>query len=165
MEFMSYLVILKIGLCGVTACLYLQKHFQTDRGVTALFSCFYALCGFMAAYNWDIMWLDCCILLPLIMLGLERLVKEGKWGLYCISLSLSILTNYYISIMICIFLVLYFLVLLLMEKGPGGKLSFRTIGRFAIFSLLAGGWRQHFCFQRYLPFWKQILEIWISRKP
>lgn len=139
MEFMSYLVILKIGLCGVTACLYLQKHFQTDRAVTALFSCFYALCGFMAAYNWDIMWLDCCILLPLIMLGLERLIKEGKWGLYCISLSLSILTNYYISIMICIFLVFYFLVLLLMEKGPGGKLSFRTIGRFAIFSLLAGG--------------------------
>ena len=28
MEFMSYLAVVKIGLCGLTACYYLQKHFQ-----------------------------------------------------------------------------------------------------------------------------------------
>ena len=99
-----------------------------------LFSCFYALSGFMAAYNYNIMWVDCVVLLPLIVLGLERLVREGRCGLYCVTLALSIFTNFYISIMICIFLVLYLCVLLVLEKG-----RMRTIGRFAVFSLLAGG--------------------------
>ena len=134
MEFMSYLVVVKIGLCGLTAYWYLQKHFETKDASVLLFSCFYAMSGFIAAYNWNIMWLDCVVLLPLIVLGLERLVKEGRCGLYCVTLALSIFTNYYISIMICIFLVLYFLVLLLTEKR-----SLKIIGNFALYSLLAGG--------------------------
>lgn len=135
MEFMSYLVIIKIGLCGLTFCIYLRSHFQDRKEAGALFfSCFYALSGFLAAYNWNIMWLDCVVLLPLIVLGLEQLVKEGKCTLYCLSLGLSIFTNYYISIMICIFLVLYFLVLLLVEKR-----SWRILWHFAFYSLLAGG--------------------------
>lgn len=134
MEFLSYLVVCKVGLCGLTACLYLQRRFHTLSVSTVIFSCFYALSGFMAAYNWNIMWLDPVILLPLILLGLELLVKEGRYGLYCVTLALSIYTNYYLSIMICIFLVLYFLVLLFTERC-----SFRAVGQFALFSLLAGG--------------------------
>ncbi len=134
MEFMSYLVIVKIGLCGLTSCIYLRKHFgdKKDAGVL-FFSCFYAMSGFMAAYNWNIMWLDCVVLLPLILLGLEQLVKERKCKLYCITLALSIFTNFYISIMICIFLVLYFAVLFLMEKC-----SWKVVWDFALYSLLAG---------------------------
>lgn len=134
MEFMSYLAVIKIGLCGLTAAYYLQKRFgKSDFGIV-FFACFYALSGFMAAYNWNIMWLDCVVLLPMIILGLEQLVKEGKCGLYCTMLALSIFTNYYISIMICIFVVLYFVVLLVTEKR-----SFKIIGNFALYSLLAGG--------------------------
>ena len=73
----------------------------------------------------------------MILLGLERLVKEGKCLLYCLSLALSILTNYYISIMICIFLVLYFIALLAME--PEHKGSLKKILNFGVYSLLAGG--------------------------
>lgn len=134
-EFIGYLIVIKVGLCGFTACFYLRKHFRTKEWGTVLFSCFYALSGFMAAYNYNIMWVDCVILFPLIVLGLERLVKEGKCGLYCVTLALSIYTNYYISIMICIFLALYFAALLVMEK----RIRLRSVGRFALFSLLAGG--------------------------
>ncbi len=134
MEFMSYLVIVKIGLCGWSSFFYLQRHYETKDGAVLFFSSFYALSGFMAAYNWNIMWLDCVILLPLILLGLEKLVKEGRCALYCLTLALSILTNYYLSIMICIFLVLYFVVLLATEKR-----SVRIVVDFALYSLLAGG--------------------------
>jgi uncharacterized membrane protein YfhO len=133
-EFMSYLVIVRIGLCGLTSFIYLQKHFEENNPSVLAFSCLYALSGYIAAYNWNVMWLDCIILFPLIMLGTERLVKEGKCGLYCISLALSILTNYYISIMICIFLVIYFVVLLITEKR-----SVRIAADFVICSILAGG--------------------------
>ena len=80
-----------------------------------MFSTCYALSGYLAAYNWNVMWLDCLILLPLILLGAERLAREGRWVMYTVTLGLCILTNYYISIMICIFLVLYFGMLLITE--------------------------------------------------
>lgn len=139
MEFMSYLIVVKIGLAGLTAYLYLKRRGagqgQEASGWGALpFSCFYALSGFMAAYNYNIMWVDCVVLLPLIVLGLERLVREGRWGMYCVTLALSIYTNFYLSIMVCIFLVLYFVLLLVTEKN-----RFRSIQYFGAFSLLAGG--------------------------
>lgn len=143
-EFISYLIVFKIGLAGLTFYIYLVNHAKLSRGgisgwgkspaAGVMFSCFYALSGFMAAYNYNIMWVDCVVLAPLIILGLERLVKQGRWGLYCVTLALSIYTNYYISIMICIFLVLYFVLLLVTEKG-----RLRSMGYFALFSLLAGG--------------------------
>lgn len=134
MEFMSYLVVFRIGLCGLTFCIYLRKHFITDSFSTVLFSCFYALSGYMGAYNWNIMWLDCVILLPIILLGLEILVKEGRGILYCLTLTLCIITNYYISIMVCIFLVLYFIVLLFNNER-----FLKPVLQFAGYSLLAGG--------------------------
>nr|WP_305132629.1 YfhO family protein [uncultured Acetatifactor sp.] len=155
MEFMSYLIVLKIGLAGLTSYLYLRrrsglsgagKEDALSAGSGAggemgalFFSCFYALSGFMAAYNYNIMWVDCVVLLPLIVLGLERLVREGRCGLYCVTLALSIFTNYYISIMICIFLVLYFGLLLVTERRGMRDICRRDVPRFALYSLLAGG--------------------------
>ncbi len=146
MEFMSYLVILRTGLMGLTFSIYLRKTFDKADPAVILFSTCYALSGYLAAYNWNVMWLDCLILLPLILLGAERLVREGKWVLYTVTLGLCILTNYYISIMICIFLVLYFGMLLITEyhtmtdgKDWKVRIFFGRIGRFAFTSLLAGG--------------------------
>jgi uncharacterized membrane protein YfhO len=112
-EAMTVVIILKIGLCGSSFCYYLSKHFNVQSDSIVMFSLFYSLSGFMAAYNWNIMWLDSIALAPLIILGLEKLVSEGKWKFYCITLALCVLTNYYISIMICIFLILYFIILIL----------------------------------------------------
>ena len=79
MEFMSYLVILRIGLMGLTFSIYLRKTFAKADPAVILFSTCYALSGYLAAYNWNVMWLDCLILLPLILLGVERLAREGRW--------------------------------------------------------------------------------------
>ncbi len=137
-EFMSYLVVLKVGFCGFAFCWYLTKHFHTRSLLTVPFAVFYALSGYLAAYNWNVMWLDCIFLFPFIALGLEALVKEGKYKLYCIGLAACILSNYYISIMVCIFLVLYFLMLLVCE-APSLRRALAACGRFALFSALAGG--------------------------
>ena len=133
-EAMTVVIILKIGLCGSSFCYYLSKHFNVQSDSIVMFSLFYSLSGFMAAYNWNIMWLDSIALAPLIILGLEKLVSEGKWKFYCITLALCVLTNYYISIMICIFLILYFIILILFipwkQKGT-------ALIRFALSSILA----------------------------
>lgn len=138
-EFMTYLIVIKIGLAGLSQTYYLRKHFRCHNFGAAFFGIFYALSGYMAAYSWNIMWLDCIVLFPLIMLGLERLVKERKWELYCVSLGLSILSNYYISIMICIFMVIYFVSLLLLEKRKSLKEYGIILVQFVLSSLGAGG--------------------------
>lgn len=139
-EFMNFFLIVKTGLASLTFCYYLTKRFNKRQIQMAAFSVFYALSSYMAAFNWNVMWLDCIVLLPLIVLGLERLIKYKKPFLYCISLALCILTNYYISIMVCIFCFLYFFVSVFtisMERGKGFYL--KRIFSFAVYSLLAGG--------------------------
>ena len=133
---MTVLIVIKTGLCGLTFAWYLRHRFSTEDYAITVFSLFYALSGFMAAYNWNIMWLDCVFLAPLVIRGLEDLVYRKKTALYCISLGLCVLTNYYISIPICIFIVLYYFVLVAslspMEFG-------KSLKRFIVYSLLGGG--------------------------
>lgn len=154
MEFISYMVIFKIGLCGTAFTYYIRNHFKTNSPIILCFATMYALSGYMAAYNWNVMWLDCIVLAPLIIRGLEKLVNEGSCRLYCLTLALAILSNYYICIMICIFLVLYFFVLLIgrnpSDKDTSKPITFpvlcrihsfygKAIVRFGSYSLLAGG--------------------------
>ena len=114
-EFMTAAIVLRIGLAGLSFTCYLRKRSGVPDFGACFFGIFYALSGYMAAYSWNIMWLDCIVLFPLILLGLEQLVREKKGLLYCISLALSILSNYYISIMICMFMVIYFAVLMVLD--------------------------------------------------
>lgn len=138
-EFMTYSIVLKTGLCGLTMAYYLRKHCKTQDFGVAFFGIFYALSGYMAAYSWNIMWLDCILLFPLIMLGIESLVRDGKGMLYCLTLGLSIFSNYYISIMICLFMVLYFIALLVLESEMIWEKFVARSFQFAVYSLLAGG--------------------------
>lgn len=137
-EFMTYMIVFKTGLCGLSFSYYLKKHNRTSDFGVGFFGIFYALSGYMAAYSWNIMWLDCILLFPLIMLGLERLVKEKKGMLYCVTLGLSILSNYYISIMICLFMVIYFICLLILEGKRRVKDFFISLVQFGGYSLIAG---------------------------
>ena len=139
-EFMNLMIILKSGFMSAAFCWYLVRRFQRNDLSASVFGLFYALSSYMAAYAYNVMWLDCLILFPLILAGLEDLVKRGKYRLYVLSLGFSIISNYYISIMISIFLIIYFLYLIVCEIAPGIKKEYlRHIVRFVLFSLLAGG--------------------------
>lgn len=144
-EFMTFTTWIKIALCGLFFFWFLGERFhlkgkegkyQVQTVMSALvFSTAYAFSGFVATYSWNIMWMDSIALLPLIIMGLERLVKKNRAGVYYAALAMSILCNFYISLIICIFLVLYFGILLLEQKK--GRLQ--ACIRFAWYSLLAGG--------------------------
>lgn len=139
LEFMTYMIVVKIGLAGVAMCWYLRWRFSEHTLGCSFIAILYALSGYISAYSWNLMWLDCIILFPLIMLGLERLVRGESAMLYVIALGLSILSNYYISIMTCIFMVIYFICLNVLEGLEDGRVVGLRILRFAIYSLIAGG--------------------------
>ena len=144
-EFMTLTIWVKIALAGLFFFWYLKEHFHligkngkysiSTALPAIIFSTAYAFSGFVATYSWNIMWMDSIALAPLIILGLELLVKKNKPALYYVSLAVSILSNFYISLIICIFLVLYFIILFFEQKK--GKLM--ACVRFAWYSLLAGG--------------------------
>ena len=128
-EFITFMIVNKQGLCSLTVAYYLNKrHHKTGLAAypAAFFGTFYALSGYMAAYQWNIMWLDCLWLFPLVIMGLERLVKENKGLLYGVTLGLSILSNYYIAVMVCMGIAVYCFFLLgtvpEMRKDFGVKL-------------------------------------------
>ncbi len=138
-DVVSYLVVLKVGLAGLTSYLFFVNRSKGDKSVRAgyvalLFSFCYAMSGYVAAYSFNIMWVDCIVLVPLVALGLECLVKEGKTGIYTGFLALCIYTNFYLSLLICIFLVLYFFLLFFSEERKKG-----VIWKFICSSLLAAG--------------------------
>lgn len=132
--FYTIIILLKIGLCGLT-CSILLKYFRINKYII-LFASTYALMSYNILYYLNIMWLDSVILLPLVVLGIEKLIKENKKTLYFITLSLSILFNFYIGFMICIFSVIYFIYkyFLIQQK----KRRQEILKKFLIISFLAG---------------------------
>ena len=138
-EAVSFFIVLKTGLSSLSFTYYLTKHFNKKNTLIVIFGTFYAMSSYFAAFSWNIMWLDCMVLLPLIILGLEKLVSEGKCLLYCICLGISIFSNYYISIMICIYLVIYFIYLVVVQRKRENRSVIKSCARFGIYSLISGG--------------------------
>lgn len=135
-EGMAFIILLKIGLSGSGLAYYLCRRFQkVDLGIL-FFSSAYALSGFVSAYQWNIMWLDVMIMAPLVLDALDELLEDGKGIRYCLLLAYSIFTNYYLSIMLCIFLALYFVIQVAWK--PWSTMWRRSLV-FGFYSLLAGG--------------------------
>ena len=105
----AFIILVKCGSMGVTMGYYLHKTRGTRGFRTLIFSTLYALCGYVGVQQFNPMWLDALIWLPLLVLGVERLVKERKIILYIVSLFLILTSNYYIGYMCCIFTVIYFI--------------------------------------------------------
>lgn len=103
----SLLIAIKAILASTTICYYLTKNIKNSI-LSIPISISYGFSSYYIAYHWNIMWLDGMIFLPLIILGLEKIIKENKSLLYIITLSISIFSNYYIGYMICIFTFIYF---------------------------------------------------------
>ncbi len=104
--------LIKVGLMGFAFFLFLQVSYRRKGVLAVAFSTFYALSGFTMAYSWNIMWLDSLILLPVVALALVRLIRDGKWLLFPVSITLLLISNYYSAFFVCIFVALYFPILL-----------------------------------------------------
>lgn len=74
-----------------------------------LFSISFALCNYFIAYSINVMWFNVVILFPIVLFSFEKIILGGNrlshfW--YYALLTLSIIINYYIGLMLLIFLAL-----------------------------------------------------------
>ena len=138
LEFFSLLMPVKLGLAGLFFALFLRHSFGKDDLSISLFGAFYALCAWALGYQWNIMWLDTFALLPLVVLGTVRLIRDKKFILYTVSLFLAIFANYYIGFFVCIFVALVFFAYQICN-WRGIRRFFGDLLRIAVFSVLAIG--------------------------
>lgn len=105
--FVNFLLILKLALCGFTGSLYLNiRYRRLKKEYVVFFGVVYALCNFGLMYYQTLVWLDTMYMFPLLLLSLDRLCISRKPGLYIIVLSAMVITNYYLSLMTVIYLVI-----------------------------------------------------------
>ena len=132
------ITLLKSAITAGLFALCVQYIFRRRDLSVVIVSIMYSMMMYLLAYSWNIMWLDCVMVLPLIVMAFERLMRTGKYLLYILSLAYALYSNYYIAFMVCLFMVLYFICYCIKQKHSVGTLA-RSFGRFTIGSLLAGG--------------------------
>lgn len=145
------LTLLKIGLAGTAFAgfgVYLWKKWgsleeKSESGNVLLvlpFAVSYALISYNMVYSMCLMWLDGVILLPVILLGVEKLLDGGKGLHYMLALAALFICNYYTGYMAGVFTGIYMVYRILceVEKGKIRDCLLKTL-RFTINTLLAFG--------------------------
>ena len=128
-EGLMTMLLAKAAAAGLSCAFFLKNERKYSDFTTVMFSCMYALCGYMVAHTMNPMWLDGVIALPLVIMGVERicggcgshkLMNKGFF-LYLFSLLYIFIANFYIGYMVGIFSALYFLYYLLSGQSNAHK--------------------------------------------
>lgn len=129
------ILLLKFGAIGGTFWVMSDRLFKIPQVAKAMLSISFALCGFSIAYSPQQMWLDGLIYLPLVILGIHRVMDERKPALLFISYLVLFLSNFYMAFMVGVFSFLYVFCRFLTNP----KRYKTSLVPYLITSLLAGG--------------------------
>ena len=148
LEALLALFLLKTAICGGTFGYYMKKTATRKNPVSiVIFAVCYAVSSYAIVQQHNTMWIDAMMWLPLITLGIEELIRHGKFKLYTFLLAVTLFSNFYIGYMVCIWCAFYFILFYLAHGGKNGgnnplgeRLHFlKSLLRMAFFSLLAVG--------------------------
>lgn len=137
-EFLMFSVCIKIALAGSFMAYFLKSVFKRNDATLLIFGCSFSFCAFFMGYYWNTIWLDTVCITPLVALGIVKLLTENRFRLYVVTLTLSLLTNYYIGFFTCVFMLLIFVAYHLM-RWQGFKTFGINLAKTAAFSFLAIG--------------------------
>lgn len=129
------IILLKFGAIGGTFWIMSDQTFKVPQWVKLMLSISYALSGFAVAYSPQQMWLDGLIYLPLVILGIHRLMDKKRPAVLFISYLLLFLSNFYMAFMIGVFSFLYVICRFLIDPAKYKK----SLLPYLTTSLLAGG--------------------------
>ncbi len=108
--FIDLIIALKLGTAALFMSVFLQERFQQQLRplFVVLLSMSYALMQYSIAQSSNIMWLDGVYMLPLMLLGVYKIVKgEKAWFLF-FSTGLAILFNWYSAGINCLYTAVWF---------------------------------------------------------
>lgn len=130
------ITLIKFGFMGVSFWIFAVNTFKKMGPWYQLaFSVAYALMSYAVAYSEVIMWLDTFVYLPLIILGIHRVMDERKPMLLFVSYLVLFLSNFYMAFIVGLFSFMYFWLRLFTDKERYKG----SIFSYLFTSLLAGG--------------------------
>ncbi len=146
-ETLLMVFLLKTGLCGLTMGFYLHKHSISKSKLTIItFSVLYALSNYCIIQMHNSMWIDAVLWLPILVYAIEELIKRGRFRLFVFTLAITLISNFYIGYMVCIFTVAYCFYYYFAhnqnnENNPTGEKNHfvRSVIRVGAWSVLAVG--------------------------
>lgn len=152
----SIIIGLKAVASAVTMNIFLNYKFKKKSYIHSIIAIIYAFNNYFTAYYWNIMWLDGLVLLPIVVMGIEKLIDDDKFYLYIFSLACMLFSNYFIGFMLCLFSVIYFLIYLFVIKDKlNVKIYLEKCIKFGVCSFLAGG----LCAFALIPMFKSLSGI------
>ncbi len=103
------MILTKIGSASLTFHIYVRNSKKLQPLPALIFGVLYSLMAYMVIQTIDPMWLDGLVFLPLIALGVEYLIDDGRKINYIIPIAIMFVANFYIGYMIGIFTAIYFI--------------------------------------------------------
>lgn len=136
-----FLTVLKVGLCGLTMGIFLQHMGFKKHDTCIFFATAYALMSYNIVYSMCVMWLDGVIWLPLVLLGVEQVLRKNKMMLLIVSLLGIFISNYYIAYMVGLFAAcwLVYRIAAVYWGWISWKMLLIRIGKFAMSAVTAAG--------------------------
>lgn len=133
----NIIVLLKIVLATVTCNYFLDKKFKK---LDDFYKCFFSIIYGLSTYNLSLYiitgWIDIVYLFPLLMLGLDELLNLKKPKLFIIILSMSLIFNFYISLMCILFIFFISIIYLKIYKNQNIRKAITSLGLSVLLSLL-----------------------------
>lgn len=131
------LLLIKYGLASFSMA-YLLDRTKIQSGLQILmFSTPYALMGWMIANQLNMIWLDVLWLLPLVIVGLIQLLDGGRPWFYLSWLAITMVVNYYMAWMACVFTILFAWWHLSLKRQPWRQ-NLIAFGRYVMYSCWSG---------------------------
>jgi len=113
----SIIIAFKILLCSLT-CLYsIRTLFKKIPSLlSVLLAIIYAFSGYAIIMYQITPWIDAMYMFPLIIIGLKKTLDLEKPTMYIVTLTLSLIFSFYVTVMVIIFIFLASLIYLLVYK-------------------------------------------------
>lgn len=135
----SVIIAFKILCCSFT-CLYTIKKFykKLPNLLSVLLAIVYAFSGYSLIMYQITPWIDAMYMLPLIMIGLKKVLDLEHPTMYIIALTLSLIFSFYVTVMVIIFIFLASFIYLLVykEEKEQRKKGILALGISTIISLM-----------------------------
>lgn len=122
----AFLIILRMYLSGIAFLAFCKYHKKNDYS-SLLGAIIYVFCEYMlfAAVRHPY-FVNPCIILPLIFIGVDKLLKENKIFIFTLMIAISAITNFYFFYMIVILTVIYGVIRYLCDyRKKGYKFFFK----------------------------------------
>ena len=140
-------IITKIIITSITMTLYAKSKTDNNYYIT-IATISYTFCSWFITYHFYLSWLDTFMIFPLLIYGLDKLLKEKKHNTYILSLCYLIISNFYFVIPTFLYITIYTIYYLITNKED----RIKTIKKFIIANLITIGITSIFIFICYDTF-------------